>query len=891
MMSNKKIFLQRALALFISLVMLLTVLASCKNEETSPQKNDPPRFVTFEPEEVYDENAFRVMSFNLQTSLLNKREDAVFYEIALYSPDLLGVQEDSGVWNAKIVDRFAEYTQVTNSAIASGKERCSIFFRTERYELIDSGHTYLSDDGTAKIALTLETMPAEALQPFKDAGYKFTKNSDLTQTIYKVAGDKSSGSYSSMIGGARPMTWVVLQDKQSGEKLIYINTHVQHRGGLHPTLATELRYVRELERMAQWNFLIEDLAQIKAEHGDLPTVITGDLNELPGSNSYKLYTSAHDDTAKLAQVYKGTDGTWNLAYSSSYNGKVVPYDDSSAGKTSREENVAIDAIDYCLVTPNAFTVHKFEVAPGIFPAQTDDGKDGAMYASDHKALVVDLSIGKKEPLKALQSIGNENADSISNYSGKPDTSWYDNAVQNKGFVLVNADQLMGFLELRSQGKTFDGITLRLDANMVFSNVARPSVAADNLFHGIFEGNGYYVAGLNMTASDGSAGGFFGALGNNAAVKDLSILNGSATDGALASEIAPGANVVLSNLLVNVSVTGEESVGGLIGKIGEGAKVSMNACRNLGTVNATGAKVGGLIGEVLGNESYLRLTTSLNKGAVTGGDMTGGLIGYSTAPALTVSSCANLGSVKALRCSGGLIGTIDACEDLVLSNCVVKADLDFSAIGAGGTAQNPVSVPAGLQVGGLIGRTYGVKGCVTDCLVTGSMKATKAVKTKLDTTGETGGLHNYLASGGVVGFNSQYASHLEVETGDVKKNHLHFDTIMVSLELTDVASVLGGTRDFPVNGLSTHRLSWSRVLYNDKLMIADTTFGWRIQKDRLLDSSGEINAQIREIMTLTNDEMTQWNPKNVKESAYARWIYNEAIAYPVPNSYVNDLLNQ
>ena len=864
-------------ALLLLCAILLSVFASCKSKSTP----DHPDFIEYVAEEVLPDNSFRVMSFNIQTSIKGVRQEAVLHEISLYQPDLLGLQEDNPTWINAIGTALSDHTLVCYTAASTDTtERCAIFVSNERYELIDSGSTWLSDDGSKKIALNLETMPAEALQPFKDAGFKFTKDSDLTQTIYGIAGDKSSGNYGKMIGGARPMTWVVLKDKQSGEKLLYVNTHVQHRGALHPTLPTELRYVRELERIAQWNFLLEDLQEIKSKHGELPTIVTGDLNEVSGSNSYKAYTSAFDDSSKLALVYKGTDGTWNNAYNSSYNGQLIPHDDSKIGVTSQSEGVSEDAIDYCLVTPNAFTVHQFEVASGIYQTKDANGKDAYVYVSDHKALVVDLSIGVTNAPKALQLPGNELPGSlISSYSGTPDNAWFTG--DKEGYVLVNADQLMGFFELRAQGNSFEGVTVRLGANMVYSNVARPAVSADSLFKGRFEGDGHYIKGLIAD------GGLFGVL-SNATVKDLALVGCSATVGAFASEIASGATAVLYNLYSDCQVTGADAVGGLIGKINADATAELNYCTFAGSVSATGNRVGGLIGEIADGKSSLLMTNCLNKGNVQGGDMTGGLIGYSCTPVLTVSSCVSLGTVTATRCSGGLIGTINLCDALTLSNCVVNADLDFSAIGNGGSEANPVSVPAGCQVGGLIGRTYGVKGYVTDCLISGTMKATKNVKTELD-IGTTGDDHNYLASGGIVGFNSQYANPDEVANGTIGANHLHFDTIMVSLKMTDVASVFGGTRDFPVNGLSSHRLSWARLLVDSDNKTADTMFGWRIQKDRLIDSSSEKDSQVEDVLELTNEQILQWNAENMNGYAYYRWIFNESISHPVPNVNVDKLL--
>ena len=887
---------------------LLTCLASCRGGNggggtEAPVNTTEPSYFTPEAEE--ETSTFRVMSFNLQTSIKGDRQEAVLSEFTHYQPDVFGLQEDNPTWNEFLGASLPEYTRISRAPSDTG-ELCAIYFKTEKYNLLASGSRWLSKNGAKTIALTLETMPADALQPFKDAGYTFLADNYLTQKIYDDLKTKGT-NYGAMIGGARPMSWVVLEDKESGDRFIYVNTHLQHRGALHKTLATELRRVRELERIAQWNFLVEYLKnEIQPQFPGVPVILTGDLNEVSGSNSYNTYMETFDDSSRLAEVYRGTDGTWNSAYNSSYNGQVIFHETSSAGNTSRYEGVSVDAIDYCLVSPNGFRVHSFEVSSGIYEKTvTVDGADktGYIYTSDHKALVVDLSVGVAERPMALQASG---GDAPSVYRGAPDTFWYTNAPEKEGYLLTTANQLAGFFKLLGEGVNFAGKSIRLGANMVMSedaSYAVPSFGATS-FAGTFDGRGYYISGADVSAN----GGLFGVLGN-ATVQNLSLINSklamtanTAAGGSFASSVAAGCHATLWNLYSDCSIGELESAGNCGGILGlveaEGASLSMNYCTYAGDLAVSGNRVGGLIGALSGEALTVQITHCLATGALVGGDMTGGLIGYVKAASFTLSSSAKLGSLKATRLSGGLIGTIDVCPNLTVSFCVVKANMDYSAIGAGGTAENPVSVPAGCQVGGLIGRTYAVRGYVTDCLIAGSMKATTAIVTQLDLChkeNEPGNYkddYNHLASGGVVGFNSQYSNSAnEVADGEIGLNHLHFDTLMVTLEMIDVESYIGGTRDFPVNALSTHRLSWVRILHDDDLYAKSGAilYGWRIQKDRTLDSSGEANAQVQQGISLFQKDLIEWNPEKVKELGYYRWMYSKTLSLPVPGVEICDLL--
>ena len=108
-----------------------------------------------------------------------------------------------------------------------------------------------------------------------------------------------------------------------------------------------------------------------------------------------------------------------------------------------------------------------------------------------------------------------------------------------------------------------------------------------------------------------------------------------------------------------------------------------------------------------------------------------------------------------------------------------ADLDFSSIGAEGTEKDPVLVPAGCQVGGLIGRTCNVQGGVSGITLSGSIKGAANLITKLDKDSNSVYI-DYLASGGIVGFNSVYADDEKVMNGTKGYSNLHFDTILVAI---------------------------------------------------------------------------------------------------------------
>ena len=185
---------------------------------------------------------------------------------------------------------------------------------------------------------------------------------------------------------------------------------------------------------------------------------------------------------------------------------------------------------------------------------------------------------------------------------------------------------------------------------------------------------------------------------------------------------------------------------------------------------------------------------------------------------------------------------------------MNADLDFSAIA---TKCSETDVKSGCQVGGLVGRLYMVDGYVTGCTVAGSMKATTDILTAFpdDSNTEEKETNEY-ASGALVGFTAWYADSVNnkddsgfVSSGDKVRKYqnfyVRFDHILVSMEMTDVESYLGGTRDAPINS-DFSKVSYYHVVYDAQKADGLTLWGTRVDKDRTINASGEINSQISNI---------------------------------------------
>jgi endonuclease/exonuclease/phosphatase family metal-dependent hydrolase len=123
-------------------------------------------------------------------------------------------------------------------------EGCPIFYRTDKYELVDGGSFWISET------------PDE---------------------MTKIEGAEHY----------RICVWVKLRDKTNGEYISVFNAHLDHKG----------ERARELG--------IEVVLQKMEELGEGTLVLLGDLNDTPDSTAIKTASAALNDAAIYAEVSEG----------------------------------------------------------------------------------------------------------------------------------------------------------------------------------------------------------------------------------------------------------------------------------------------------------------------------------------------------------------------------------------------------------------------------------------------------------------------------------------------------------------------------------------------------------------------------------------------------------
>ncbi len=185
----------------------------------------------------------RVMSFNIRVGeQTDERRIAVVDNIKQIDPDVFGVQEADHAWITYLLEQLPAYTSVGEGRDGGEKgEYAAIFYRADKYELLQGGTKWLSLTPDAPSIL--------------DGGSQYR----------------------------RIMTYAKLQDKQTGGVFVHLNVH--------------LDFARDEIARQQANILTEFALNFK----EYPVFITGDFNQTPDSMTYQqMLDGGFIDSSELA---------------------------------------------------------------------------------------------------------------------------------------------------------------------------------------------------------------------------------------------------------------------------------------------------------------------------------------------------------------------------------------------------------------------------------------------------------------------------------------------------------------------------------------------------------------------------------------------------------------
>jgi len=242
------------------------------------------------------------------------------------------------------------------------------------------------------------------------------------------------------------------------------------------------------------------------------------------------------------------------------------------------------------------------------------------------------------------------------------------------------------------------------------------------FTGTFDGQGHTIMGLFIDRPKESNVGLFSSVAKEGVVQNVSVVDVTVTGDWRVGGLVGENNGTVSNSFSSGSVTGDWRVGGLVGS-NEGDVIDSRFIKG-NVTSKEGSYIGGLVGKNDGGT----VSDSHSTSSVTGDVSVGGLVGWNKVG--TVSDSHSTGSVTGNENVGGLVG---GNEKGTVSNSYSTG----SVTGKGG-------------VGGLVGRNND-KATVSDSYSTGNVDGDDGV-------------------GGLVGRNYQ---------GTVSNSHYNYDEVIIN----------------------------------------------------------------------------------------------------------------
>lgn len=208
----------------------------------------------------------RVMTFNVRypspqggVQAWPERRGVMVKVIRDEHPDILGTQELFTLQGDYLADHLKHYKwfglgRNGNNKDVNDNERMGVFYNTERLRVINRGNFWLSETPNVPGSISWN-------QPMP-----------------------------------RMVTWAEFQDKATGQRFYYFNTHLPYR-----TKDEDLR-----ERDA--HIIVRHIARM---HGWLPVIVTGDFNSTPDKPTHAVMTKVLKDAWLSAPVHHGPAHTFH----------------------------------------------------------------------------------------------------------------------------------------------------------------------------------------------------------------------------------------------------------------------------------------------------------------------------------------------------------------------------------------------------------------------------------------------------------------------------------------------------------------------------------------------------------------------------------------------------
>lgn len=197
------------------------------------------------------EKGIRIMSYNLRFKEPLKRYQELTDVIATVQPDVIGTQEGTPDWMQLLTDAYDGAYAHVGVGRDDGKnagEHSAIFYRVDKFKLVDSGTFWLSETPDVP-------------------------SSNWNSACYRIC------------------TWAVLESKADGKQFAVLNTHLD---------------LNDVAILNQAKLVID-----KADTFDIPVVITGDFNAESDNEAIKLVTERGYTDSCVASPITDNSGTYN----------------------------------------------------------------------------------------------------------------------------------------------------------------------------------------------------------------------------------------------------------------------------------------------------------------------------------------------------------------------------------------------------------------------------------------------------------------------------------------------------------------------------------------------------------------------------------------------------
>lgn len=382
------------------------------------------------------------------------------------------------------------------------------------------------------------------------------------------------------------------------------------------------------------------------------------------------------------------------------------------------------------------------------------------------------------------------------------------------------------------------LTANIDASVSATEPFKPIGSIKQPFEGDFHGAGHSISNLTVNFPDSGYVGLFGAA------------SGSTID---------------SLILVNVAITGNEHVGGVVANLNVGT-ISHVSVSGVVTGEHYGSYVGGLVGLNWAG----RVEQSVSMATVIGRDYVGGLLGHSDSS--TVIGNFASGNVSSWNSAGGLIGT--SYKSIITDNYATgNVHVSFETAGGlvGYSSADTIAkcyatgtVDGDENLGGFIGELF--LGSVFQSFSTGKVR------------GEVPSDYHFknYAVGGLVGYNYSGRVTNSYTTGDVKGDQYVGGLVGLNAKEGSVSS------NYVAGKVEGQRFVGGIVGYNLGTVLSNNFWNTDLSDSSIINPESDTSVSALDYTTIQMRMASYFDVFDLKKV----WILREDSTYPGLRNVIN-----